>query len=70
MPNWTKEWQPFTGYYEKEMVDITCKDGTQINVCWPNAGFMNPCGEDGKDSIPYDQVAQVRLSNSPGWWNS
>lgn len=69
MSIWTKDWQSFTGHYEKEMVDVITKEGKQIDVCWPNAGFMNPCGEQESESIPYEQIDKVRLSQVKGWWN-
>lgn len=69
---WTKEWKPFTGYYEKEMVDIKLKNGDIVGMCWPNAGFMNPVGEkvyNPKDykQIPYNDVAEVRLTHIKRW---
>lgn len=68
---WTRDFKPFTGYYEKSMVDIRTKDGDIILGCWPNAGFMNPCFNDGNPKefkkIPYSDVYEVRLTHKPGW---
>jgi hypothetical protein len=68
---WTKEWQPFTGYYEKKMVDIILKNGDEITMCWPNAGFMNPCSSEGNPKgyihIPYKDVDKVRLTHDRNW---
>jgi hypothetical protein len=64
---WTHEWQPFTGYYEKEMVDIKLKTGEIIHCCWPNAGFMNPLSKTmnptGLEAFPYKNVAEVKLTS-------
>jgi len=68
---WTKEWQPFTGYYEKHMVDIKLKNGETVLCCWPNAGFMNPCSNEGNpqnyEHIPYKEVTEVRLTHDKMW---
>lgn len=60
---WTKDWKPFTGYYEKSMVDIITKSGEQVNVCWPNAGQMHGGGK----HIKYENIDQVRLTHDPFW---
>lgn len=69
---WSKEWQPFTGYYEKEMVDIRLKNGDEVHMCWPNAGYMNPVGKPvtnpkGYEQIPYADVAEVRIAHTKRW---
>ena len=68
---WTKEYQPFHKYYEKDMVDIKTKSGDEVLRCWPNAGFMNPMSTKGNPKgykeIPYSDVAEVRLTHDPTW---
>lgn len=69
---WTKEWKPFTpAYYEKVMVDIRLKNGEEVHMCWPNAGYMNPCSQEdnpkGYKEIPYTDVSEVRLTHSKHW---
>lgn len=61
---WTKEYKPFTGYYEKSMVDIIDDQGKEHKLCWPNAGFMN-CSK--SKPIPYSEVSEVKLSHHPMW---
>ena len=64
---WTKEYKPFTGYYEKSMVDIIDNQGKEYKLCWPNAGYMN-CSENKKNkSIPYSEVSEVKLSDHLMW---
>lgn len=62
----TKEWRRFDGDYEKSMQDIKLHDGKIIMMCWPNAGVFICCCEK-RDSIPYEEVAFVRLTHHEKW---
>lgn len=33
-------WEPFTGDYEKEFLDVLLPSGEVVYACWPNAGAL------------------------------
>jgi hypothetical protein len=56
------DWSDYDGDYEKSMQDIILHNGTQVNCCWPNAGYFNPLFN--VDKIPEKEVSKVRLTHS------
>lgn len=67
----TFEWSDFNHEegYEKETQDVVLKNGDQLFMCWPNAGFwcvldkkLNPKYY-GDDNISVADTAKVRKSH-------
>lgn len=59
-----ERFQPWDGYYVKEMYDVQLKTGEVVTNCWPNAGFMMTTdGSGGQFSV--DDVAGVRPALNP-----
>lgn len=67
----TKAWSPFDPKvgYEKEMQDIKLKDGTEISMCWPNAGIFVCCCNNEQPDTPAENVAYTRLTHHKNWYN-
>lgn len=65
----TKDWSKFTPSegYEKAMQDIRLHDGTEISMCWPNAGEFFCCSDNSIPNTPAEKVAFVRLTHNPKW---
>jgi hypothetical protein len=57
------EWEPFTKDFDywKKFYDVMLPDGTIVEQCWPNAGWMNAINGDGRKWGPEDNI-KVRLS--------
>jgi hypothetical protein len=63
------EWQEYDGDYCKAMQDIRLKNGDEVLMCWPNAGFwitMRP-GKYANKDIPNRDVTHVRKTNDKNW---
>jgi hypothetical protein len=59
-----ERFQPWDGYYVKEMYDVKLKTGEVVANCWPNAGFMMAIdGSGGQFSV--DDVEGVRPALNP-----
>lgn len=66
----SREWSAFVPEegYEKEMQDIKLKDGTEISMCWPNAGLFCCCSDNSIEDTPAEKVAFVRLTHNEKWY--
>jgi hypothetical protein len=62
--NYSDNWQPYIGDYDKYEYDIKCHDGTIYENCYPNAGKFSPI-DNQKLSINESQVSEIRFSNNP-----
>jgi hypothetical protein len=72
MQQLTKEWQPYSGSYQKEAQDIMLENGDVVHCCWPNAGFWNAMRKEGNgkyygQNIPHAKAKQVRLTHDKSW---
>lgn len=61
--NYSKEWQPYIGDYDKFEYDVKTKEGDVWVNCYPNAGYFNPINVAIK--IPQEDVAEIRFSEKP-----
>lgn len=59
----SQEWQPFSGDYEKKVQDIKLKDGSVIEMCYPNSGVFMCLSNNSQKDIPVKDVAFVRLAH-------
>lgn len=62
--NYSDNWQPYIGDYDKYEYDIKCHDGTIYENCYPNAGKFSPI-DNQKLSIGESKVSEIRFSNNP-----
>ncbi|HNG68562.1 MAG TPA: SEC-C metal-binding domain-containing protein [Saprospiraceae bacterium] len=64
--NYSDNWQPYIGDYDKFEYDIKLKDGTIVENCYPNAGKFNSISEQhDQQQFEEDQVLEIRFSNKP-----
>jgi len=61
--NYSDEYQPYTGDYDKFEYDVKLKDGTVLTNCYPNAGKFNVLDSD--VSCEETDVEEIRFSNEP-----
>ena len=64
--NYSDEWQPYIGDYDKFEYDVKLKDGTVVENCYPNGGKFNSIS-DKHDGECFDEsdVAEIRFSENP-----
>lgn len=64
--NYSDEWQPYIGDYDKYEYDIKLKDGTLIENCYPNGGLFNSISDE-HDTQAFDEkeVVEIRFSQRP-----
>lgn len=64
--NYSDEWQPYIGDYDKFEYDIRLKDGTVVENCYPNADKFNSISDEhNSQSFPAELVADIRFSENP-----
>lgn len=64
--DYSNEWQPYEGDYEKQEYDIRLLDGTVATNCYPHAGYFNSMsGEYDGQCFDENQVAEIRYSEFP-----
>lgn len=61
--NYSDEWQPYMGDYDKFEYDIQLFDGRIIENCYPNAGKFNPLMNN--DQYLETEVDKIRFSQNP-----
>jgi hypothetical protein len=64
--NYSDEWQPYTGDYDKFEYDVKLEDGTIVENCYPNGGKFNSISDE-YDAQSFDEslVKEIRFSQSP-----
>lgn len=66
--NYSDDWQPYNGSYDKFEYDIKTKQGRTHYNCYPNAGFFTT--DPGNNKIDASDVIEIRFSKHPrGWLN-
>jgi hypothetical protein len=64
--NYSDEWQPYIGDYDKYEYDIRLKDGTIVENCYPNAGKFNSISDEHNQmQFAEDDVSFIRFSEQP-----
>jgi hypothetical protein len=64
--NYSDEWQPYLGNYDKFEYDIKLKDGTVVENCYPNAGKFNSVSDEHDGQFFNEElVSEIRFSNTP-----
>ena len=64
--NYSDEWQPYIGDYDKYEYDVKLKDGRVIENCYPNAGKFNSISpEHDRQSFDENDVVEIRFSQKP-----
>ena len=64
--NYSDEWQPYIGDYDKFEYDVKLKDGTIVENCYPNGGIFNSIsGEHNKQGFDENDVVEIRFSQKP-----
>jgi uncharacterized protein YecA (UPF0149 family) len=64
--NYSDEWQPYIGDYDKFEYDIKLKDGTIVENCYPNGGKFNSISDE-HDQHQFEEalVSEIRFSERP-----
>lgn len=64
--NYSDEWQPYIGDYDKYEYDVKLHDGTIVENCYPNARKFNSISDehDGQ-SFSEHAVSEIRFSHNP-----
>jgi hypothetical protein len=64
--NYSDEWQPYIGDYDKFEYDIKLKDGTIVENCYPNGGKFNSISNK-HDGCSFSEslVSEIRFSQNP-----
>jgi hypothetical protein len=64
--NYSDEWQPYIGDYDKYEYDIRLKNGTIVENCYPNAGNFHSISDEHKDmEFPEADIVEIRFSEKP-----
>jgi hypothetical protein len=64
--NYSDEWQPYIGDYDKFEYDIKLKDGTIVENCYPNARKFNSISDEhDQQDFPESKVVEIRFSERP-----
>lgn len=64
--NYSDEWQPYIGDYDKQEYDIKLHDGTIVENCYPNGGKFNSLSDEhDRQSFDESLVIEIRFSQSP-----
>lgn len=64
--NYSDEWQPYIGDYDKYEYDLRLKDGTIVENCYPNAGsFSSISDKHDQQEFNGEDVAEIRFSEKP-----
>jgi len=64
--NYSDEWQPYIGDYDKFEYDIRLKDGTVVENCYPNGGKFNSISDEhNQQSFEESLVSEIRFSERP-----
>jgi len=64
--NYSDNWQPYTGEYDKFEYDIKLKDGTIVENCYPSAGkFISISPQHDQQSFADTLVEEIRFSEKP-----
>lgn len=61
---YSDNWQPYIGDYDKFEYDVKLANGTIIENCYPNAGKFAPMFSNENKVLETD-VVEIRFSNSP-----
>lgn len=63
--NYSKNWQPYIGDYDKFEYDIKLKDGTIVTNCYPNALHFNSFSKEHDGQRFHEsKVAEIRFSEN------
>lgn len=62
--NYSDNWQPYIGDYDKYEYDIKCHDGAIYENCYPNAGKFS-LYDNQRLSINESDISEIRFSNNP-----
>lgn len=60
---YSKDWQPYTGDYDKFEYDITTVTGNVILNCYPNARYFSSFSSN--DRVHESEVSQIRFAKNP-----
>lgn len=64
--NYSKDWQPYIGEYDKFEYDIKTRDGKVVTNCYPNAGTFISMTEKNEDRhVLQEDVVEIRFSEKP-----
>jgi len=63
--NYSDDWQPYIGDYDKFEYDIKLHDGTIVESCYPNAGKFNSFSKEHDGQyFQENDVAEIRFANN------
>lgn len=64
--NYSDNWQPYIGDYDKFEYDILLKDGTIVENCYPNGGEFNSISDlHDQQSFNEANILEIRFSHNP-----
>lgn len=64
--NYSDNWQPYIGDYDKFEYDVKLEDGTIVENCYPNARKFNSISDlHDSQSFEESRVVEIRFSQSP-----
>lgn len=64
--NYSDNWQPYLGDYDKFEYDIILKDGTIVENCYPNGGMFNSMSDlHNNQYFDEKEVVEIRFSQNP-----
>lgn len=61
--NYSDNWQPYTGEYDKFEYDIETRTGELLTNCYPNADWFGQL--DSTTRVHASQVKRIRFANKP-----
>jgi hypothetical protein len=64
--NYSDDWQPYIGDYDKFEYDVKLKNGTIVENCYPNAGKFNSISDE-HNQMQFNEtdVVEIRFSEKP-----
>jgi hypothetical protein len=64
--DYSDNWQPYIGDYDKFEYDVKLKDGTMVENCYPNGGKFNSISDEhNQQDFDENEVAEIRFSQKP-----
>lgn len=63
--NYSDEWQPYIGDYDKYEYDVKLHDGRIIENTYPNAGKFHGLSDEEREAIEDKDIAEIRFSQNP-----